>query len=193
MPSATSTSPHPNTLKGDTRGERMGLVRDSGTYLVEHMYEVPVLLSPCLLGRAEESPLGAVSYWASLFPAVWSFCLALCSGGLGTCWTSLHLLGDSEQRVARGTRHSLRQVQPGRAVAHRLHQRNRLPAGQPAARRERSRTGTFGNPGPINRGCRGGLFELSGLPVLVPPALPLLGMSWSPPVLHSREVRQALD
>ncbi|OBJ14279.1 nitroreductase [Mycobacterium sp. 1165196.3] len=86
--------------EGDTRGERMGAVRDSATYLAEHMHEAPVLLIPCLEGRPDKSPLGGVSFWASLFPAVWSFCLALRSRGLGSCWTTLHLLGDGEQRVA---------------------------------------------------------------------------------------------
>ncbi len=86
--------------QGDTRRERMGKVRDSATYLAEHMHEAPVLLIPCLEGRADQSPLGGVSFWASLFPAVWSFCLALRSRGLGSCWTTLHLLGDGEQRAA---------------------------------------------------------------------------------------------
>lgn len=85
---------------GDTRGERMGAVRDSATYLAEHMHEAPVLLIPCLEGRPDKSPLGGVSFWASLFPAVWSFCLALRSRGLGSCWTTLHLLRDGEQQVA---------------------------------------------------------------------------------------------
>ncbi|MGB9303208.1 MAG: nitroreductase family protein [Mycobacterium sp.] len=86
--------------EGDTRKERMGKVRDSATYLAEHMHEAPVLLIPCLEGRADESPLGGVSFWASLFPAVWSFCLALRSRGLGTCWTTLHLLNDGEREAA---------------------------------------------------------------------------------------------
>lgn len=86
--------------EGDTRGERMGAVRDSATYLAEHMHEAPVLLIPCLEGRPDKSPLGGVSFWASLFPAVWSFCLALRSRGLGSCWTTLHLLRDGEQQVA---------------------------------------------------------------------------------------------
>ena len=30
----------------------------------------------------------------------WSFCLALRSRGLGSCWTTLHLLGDGEEKVA---------------------------------------------------------------------------------------------
>jgi nitroreductase len=85
---------------GDTRGEQMGRVRDSATYLAEHMHEAPVLLVPCLEGRADESQLGGVSFWASLFPAVWSFCLALRSRGLGTCWTTLHLLNDGERQAA---------------------------------------------------------------------------------------------
>jgi nitroreductase len=92
--------PAPRYAEGDTRGERMGKVRDSATYLAEHMHEAPVLLIPCLEGREDKTPLGGVSFWASLFPAVWSFCLALRSRGLGTCWTTLHLLGDGEREAA---------------------------------------------------------------------------------------------
>jgi len=94
------SSPSAEYPEGDTRGERMGLVRDSATYLAERMHEAPVLLIPCLEGRADQSPLGGVSFWASLFPAVWSFCLALRSRGLGSCWTTLHLLADGEQQAA---------------------------------------------------------------------------------------------
>ncbi|OBJ56647.1 nitroreductase family protein [Mycobacterium sp. 1423905.2] len=86
--------------EGDTRGERMGAVRDSATYLAERMHEAPVLLIPCLEGRESKQPMGGVSFWASLFPAVWSFCLALRSRGLGSCWTTLHLLNDGERAVA---------------------------------------------------------------------------------------------
>ncbi len=63
------SSPSPEYAEGDTRAERMGKVRDSAIYLAEHMHEAPVLLIPCLQGRAEQTPLGAVSFWASLFPA----------------------------------------------------------------------------------------------------------------------------
>jgi len=84
----------------DSRGERMAKVRDSATYLAEHMHQAPVLLIPCISGREESSPIGGVSFWASLFPAVWSFCLALRSRGLGSCWTTLHLLDDGERKVA---------------------------------------------------------------------------------------------
>jgi len=89
----------PEYLDGDVRGERMGFVSDSAKYLAEHMHEVPVLLIPCLQGRAERAELSS-SFWASLFPAAWSFCLALRSRGLGSCWTTLHLLDDGEKRAA---------------------------------------------------------------------------------------------
>jgi nitroreductase len=94
------SAPSREYAEGDTRGERMPKVKDSATYLAEHMHEAPVLLIPCLQGRADEGPLGGVSFWASLFPAVWSFCLALRSRGLGSCWTTLHLLDDGERKAA---------------------------------------------------------------------------------------------
>jgi nitroreductase len=93
-------SPAPDYAEGDTRGERMPKVRDSATYLAEHMHEAPVLLIPCILGREDKQPMGGVSFWASLFPAAWSFCLALRSRGLGSCWTTLHLLRDGEKQAA---------------------------------------------------------------------------------------------
>jgi nitroreductase len=93
-------SPSPEYAEGDTRGERMGKVRDSATYLAEHMHDAPVLMIPCIEGREDKTPLGGVSFWASLFPAVWSFCLALRSRGLGSCWTTLHLLRDGEKQAA---------------------------------------------------------------------------------------------
>jgi nitroreductase len=92
--------PSPEYPEGDTRGERMGRVRDSATYLAEHMHEVPLLMIPCLQGRVEEAQQLSSSFWASLFPAAWSFCLALRSRGLGSCWTTLHLLGDGEKQAA---------------------------------------------------------------------------------------------
>jgi nitroreductase len=94
------SSPSPEYPEGDTRGERIGLVRDSAMYLAEHMHEVPLLMIPCLQGRVEEAQQPSSSFWASLFPAAWSFCLALRSRGLGSCWTTLHLLGDGEQQAA---------------------------------------------------------------------------------------------
>jgi nitroreductase len=93
--------PKPDYPDGDIRGERMQFVADSARYLAENMHEVPVLMIPCLEGRVEKAPLGiSASFWASLFPAVWNFCLALRSRGLGSCWTTLHLIDDGEKQAA---------------------------------------------------------------------------------------------
>src|ERR1700678_1045090 len=96
------SAPSREYAEDDSRGERMGAVRDSATYLAEHMHEAPVLLIPCIEGREDKQPLGGVSFWASLFPAVWSFCLALRSRGLGSCWTTLHLVRDGGRQGGEG-------------------------------------------------------------------------------------------
>jgi nitroreductase len=94
-------SPKPDYGDRDVRGQRMELVTDSATYLADHLHEVPVMLIPCLEGRVEDVPFGlSASFWASLHPAAWSFMLALRSRGLGSTWTTLHLLGDGERKAA---------------------------------------------------------------------------------------------
>jgi nitroreductase len=69
-------------------------------YLAEHLHQVPLLMIPCLEGRVDEVKQLSSAFWASLFPAAWSFCLALRSRGLGSCWTTLHLLDDGEKQAA---------------------------------------------------------------------------------------------
>jgi nitroreductase len=72
-------------------------VYDSAFWLVEHLAEVPVHAIPCLLGRAPEGPnIAGASYYGSIFPAVWSFQLALRSRGLGSALTTLHLVHERE-------------------------------------------------------------------------------------------------
>jgi nitroreductase len=86
---------------GDSRDERTPLVVDSAKYLTEHLHEVPVMLIPCLEGRPDGAPAGmSAGFWGSLLPAAWSFMLALRSRGLGSAWTTLHLVGDGEKQVA---------------------------------------------------------------------------------------------
>ena len=72
-------------------------VASSAEYLSEHMSEAPVLLVPCIVGRVDNQPsMMSAGLWGSLFPAVWSFCLAARARGLGTTWTSLHLMFEEE-------------------------------------------------------------------------------------------------
>jgi nitroreductase len=92
--------PEPEYAEGDTRGERRALVVSSAEYLAEHMHEAPWLLVPCLEGRIDDAPQLSSSFWGSLLPAAWSYMLALRSRGLGSAYTTLHLLGDGEKQAA---------------------------------------------------------------------------------------------
>ena len=72
-------------------------VMGSAQYLADHMGDAPVLLVPCIDGRVDGQPgFLSASVWGSLFPAVWSFMLAARARGLGTSWTSLHLMFEQE-------------------------------------------------------------------------------------------------
>ncbi|WP_036567340.1 nitroreductase family protein [Nocardia sp. BMG51109] len=90
----------PKSAFGDERDLRQPRVRDSARYLNDHLHEVPVLLIPCLEGRVDNAPGSSAGFWGSLLPAVWSFMLALRSRGLGSAWTTLHLVGDGEKQAA---------------------------------------------------------------------------------------------
>jgi len=67
------------------------------TFLAEHLGEAPVLVIPCFEFRVEPSTHLAwtARMFASVYPAVWSFQLALRSRGLGSTLTTAHLLDDS--------------------------------------------------------------------------------------------------
>ena len=87
--------------RGDMRDDRAGAVKSSAEFLNENFEKAPVLMIPCLEGRPDRAEAGMqASYWGSLLPAVWSFMLALRSRGLGSAWTTLHLLGDGERKAA---------------------------------------------------------------------------------------------
>jgi nitroreductase len=92
--------PEPQYTEGDSRGHRRALVVSSAEYLAEHMHAAPWLLVPCLEGRVDEAPQLGASFWGSLLPAAWSYMLALRSRGLGSAYTTLHLLGDGEKQAA---------------------------------------------------------------------------------------------
>lgn len=76
---------------GEVTGQQARVV-DSAMYLAEHLHEVPVHVIPCLYGELEALPnFAAAGSYGSIFPAVWSFQLALRSRGLGSVLTTLHL------------------------------------------------------------------------------------------------------
>ncbi len=75
-------------------------VVDSATYLSQHMGECPVLVLGCTTSRRVDGVPAAQSASAlgNILPAMWSFMLAARARGLGTAWTTIHLM--MEQAVA---------------------------------------------------------------------------------------------
>ena len=75
-------------------------VADSADYLGEHMGDAPVLVIACNNGSRVDNvgAMGAASMMGNVLPAMWSFMLAARARGLGTAWTTMHLM--MEQQVA---------------------------------------------------------------------------------------------
>ncbi len=85
------------------RAQTQMRVLSSADYLAEHMHEAPVLLIPCIAGRAEGlSVAEQAGLWGSILPAAWSFMLASRARGLGSSWTSVHLLFERDAAEALG-------------------------------------------------------------------------------------------
>ena len=80
---------------GDAQTQR---VFGSALYLMEHLHEVPLHVIPCIEGRPPSNAPAAMmaGLFGSIFPAVWSFQLALRARGLGSCLTTLHLVHEAE-------------------------------------------------------------------------------------------------
>lgn len=93
--------PRPDYDAGDVRAERADMVVDSASYLAENFHLAPWLLVPCIEGDLDGAPtMMAASLWGSILPAVWSFMLALRERGLGSAWTTIHLMNGGDQEAA---------------------------------------------------------------------------------------------
>jgi nitroreductase len=79
-----------NTAPGNEQQQR---VISSADHLADHLHEVPVHVIPCIYGRqlGGGTLVEAAGLFGSIYPAVWSFQLALRSRGLGSAFTTLHL------------------------------------------------------------------------------------------------------
>ena len=95
--------PEDKPLSEQTPDER---VSGSAAYLAKNFQRIPVMLIPCISGRVGSAQMdpsaGQAGFYGSILPAVWSFMLAARSRGLGTCWTTLHLLNEAEAAEALG-------------------------------------------------------------------------------------------
>ncbi len=83
------------------RKDQLGRVADSADYLVDHLQRVPVHVIPCIGGRVDKiggkfASIALASIYGSILPATWSYMLAARARGLGTVWTTAHLMHEAE-------------------------------------------------------------------------------------------------
>jgi nitroreductase len=85
------------TDKVDARQRR---VIDSAAFLVDHIAEVPAMVIAMRLDRLSDGAKNfeIAGYHGSVAPGVWSFQLAARARGLGSAWTTFHLV--YERKVA---------------------------------------------------------------------------------------------
>ena len=87
----------------DPRATQKDKVITSAVQLAETMNHCPVLIIPCYEGRVETAgALAQASFYGSILPAAWSLMLALRSRGLGSAWTTLHLMYEKEAAAILG-------------------------------------------------------------------------------------------
>jgi len=80
---------------------QLSRVARSADYLVENLHRVPVHVVPCTGGRVDKiagdfAGVALASVYGSILPATWSFMLAARARGLGTAWTTCHLMFEEE-------------------------------------------------------------------------------------------------
>jgi nitroreductase len=93
-----------HALAGRAQGDDVPVMKavvDSAEALAANLHRAPYLVIPCVEGRMPplEGPMGhlvTASSFGSVLPAFWSFMLAARARGLGTAWTTLHLMFESE-------------------------------------------------------------------------------------------------
>ena len=100
---ASTSAYRPSFPEGDPRAAQYPRVFDSARHLADHLHEVPVHVIPCVEGRVENAGVVAqASVYGSILPAAWSFMLALRARGLGSAWTTLHLIHEKEAAALLG-------------------------------------------------------------------------------------------
>lgn len=87
----------PRSAPGSEPSAQMKRVISSARYLADHMGEAPMMIFPCIHGRAASpSPAANAGLYGSILPAAWSLMLALRARGIGAAWTTLHLNYEKE-------------------------------------------------------------------------------------------------
>jgi nitroreductase len=85
--------------KGSTdANQQQARSANSADFLGEHMGDAPVLVLACTQGaRVDGLPaMMSASMLGNVLPATWNFMLAARARGLGTAWTTIHLMKERE-------------------------------------------------------------------------------------------------
>ena len=87
-------------------------VIDSARFLVDHIADVPAMVIAMRLDRLPEGATNAeaAGYHGSVAPGVWSFQLAARARGLGSAWTTFHLVHEQEVAELLGIPETVTQV-----------------------------------------------------------------------------------
>ena len=87
-------------------------VDTAALWFAEHIGEVPVLAVACMAERLppDPPPVISASFYGSIYQAVWSFQLALRSRGLGSTFTTVHLMFEDQVRALLGIPEDVTQV-----------------------------------------------------------------------------------
>jgi nitroreductase len=82
----------------DTMNAQQARSANSADYLGDRMGDAPALVIACSTGgRVDGQPsLISANRFGNILPAMWSFMLAARARGLGTCWTTLHLVMEQQ-------------------------------------------------------------------------------------------------
>jgi nitroreductase len=79
------------------RVERGEKILDSAYALAEKFDRLPAIVVPLMRGRTDGMDVFNQSgMWGSIYPAIWSFCLAAREHGLGTAWTTASCMRERE-------------------------------------------------------------------------------------------------
>lgn len=85
-------------------------VYNSADYLADHLQDAPVHVIPCQIGKPGEVLPMQSAFFGSIYPAIWSFNLALRARGLGTALTTMHLVREAEAAEILGIPEDVTQI-----------------------------------------------------------------------------------
>ena len=123
LPAGRPARTWPPTRRGRL-DERQQRVIDSATFLVDHIAEVPAMVIAMRLDRLPDGAANVevAGYHGSVAPGVWSFQLAARARGLGSAWTTFHLVHEQAVAELLGIPETVTQVAllPGRLLHRRV-------------------------------------------------------------------------